>query len=149
MTRETECKQQTPKPAHGRGPEPDETALLERAQIAAGAAYAPYSRFRVGAVVIAASGREYAGVNVENASYPVGLCAERSALGAAATAGERSLTTVAVASPDGDAVPCGACLQALSEFGDPVVVARAGGVARAWRLRDLLRAPFESVRSGR
>ena len=148
MTRETEREQQTPTPVDGRGPKPEEAALLERAQTVAGAAYAPYSHFRVGAVAIAGSGREYAGVNVENASYPVGQCAERCALGAAATAGERSLTVVAVASPDGDALPCGACLQALSEFGDPVVVARAGGVARAWRLRDLLRAPFGPVRNG-
>jgi cytidine deaminase len=149
VTRETEREQKTQRPAGGRGPKPEETALLERAQTVAASAYAPYSRFRVGAVVIAGSGHEYAGVNVENASYPVGQWAERSALGAAATAGERSLTTVAVASPDGDALPCGACLQALSEFGDPVVVARADGVARAWQLRDLLRSPFASVRNGR
>jgi cytidine deaminase len=149
VTRETEREQETLGSSGGRGPKPEEMTLLERAQVAAGAAYAPYSRFRVGAVVGAGSGREYAGVNVENASYPVGLCAERSALGAAATAGERTLTIVAVASPDGDALPCGACLQALSEFGDPVIVARAGGVTRTWRLHDLLRLPFESVKSGR
>jgi cytidine deaminase len=148
VTAETERQQQTLRSMDGRSPKPAEMALLERAEAAAGAAYAPYSRFRVGAVVVAGAGREYAGVNVENASYPVGQCAERVALGAAATAGERSLTAVAVASPDGDALPCGACLQALSEFGDPVVVARAGGVARAWQLRDLLRVPFESVRNG-
>jgi cytidine deaminase len=149
VTQETERALGDPAFTDGRVPKPEEAALLEHALVAAGAAYAPYSRFRVGAVVVAASGREYAGVNVENASYPVGQCAERSALGAAAKAGERSLTAVAVASPDGDALPCGACLQALSEFGDPVIVARAGGVARAWQLRGLLRAPFESVRNGR
>jgi cytidine deaminase len=147
VTAESERAFQAAGSATGRDPDLGEAALLERALAAAAAAYAPYSRFRVGAVAVAASGRRYAGVNVENASYPVGQCAERVALGAAATAGERSLIAVAVASPDGDALPCGACLQALSEFGDPVVVARVGGVARAWRLRDLLRAPFTSARA--
>ena len=122
--------------------EPDQAALFERALTAAQAAYAPYSHFRVGAVVRAASGREYLGVNVENAAYPAGLCAERVALGAAATAGERQLTAVAVASLDGEAAPCGACLQALSEIGDPLIVARANGGRRVWRLRELLPAPF-------
>ena len=145
MTAESGHASEATGPAGGRDPDPGEVALLERALAAAAAAYAPYSHFRVGAVVVAASGRRYSGVNVENAAYPVGQCAERVALGAAVTAGERGLRAVAVASPDGDALPCGACLQARSEFGDPVVVARAAGVARAWRLRDLLRAPFASA----
>ena len=126
----------------GRPPNADEQALYERALEVAQSAYAPYSGFRVGAVVSAASGHEYAGVNVENASHPVGQCAERVALGTAVTAGERDVAAAAVASPDGEALPCGACLQALSEFGDPLVVARADGGVRVWRLRELLRAPF-------
>ncbi|HJW75733.1 MAG TPA: hypothetical protein VJ787_08720, partial [Thermoleophilia bacterium] len=86
------------------------------------------------------------GVNVENASFPAGLCAERVALGAAVTAGERAVTAVAVATADRrDAVPCGACLQALAEFGDPDVVCRAGGELRAFALHELLAAPFDSV----
>ncbi len=80
---------------------------------------------------MAESGRVHLGVNVENAAYPAGLCAERAALAAAVTAGERRLRTVAVAAGSGaDCLPCGMCLQALAEFGDPDVVARAGG-ARA------------------
>ena len=123
--------------------------LKSAAKAAAGRAYAPYSGFAVGAVVVGPSGRSHHGVNVENASYPAGLCAERAALAALVAFGERRLRYVAVAASGGrDCLPCGMCLQALSEFGDPVVVARAGGVARAWRLRDLLRAPFGPVRNG-
>lgn len=97
----------------------------------------------MGAVVEGPSGRVYVGVNVENASYPAGLCAERAALAALIAAGEREVRTVAVAAGDGgDCLPCGLCLQALAEFGDAVVVARSGGVARAVRLRELLVAPF-------
>ena len=75
--------------------------------------------------------RRISGVNVENAAYPAGLCAERVALGAFVTAGERELRVVAVAAAGGrDAQPCGVCLQALSEFGDPDVVRRTGGELR-------------------
>jgi cytidine deaminase len=87
------------------------------------------------------------GVNVESASYPVGLCAERAALAAAVTAGSLRLTAVAVAAADGrDLLPCGACLQALAEFGPPAIVARAGGELRVFGLRALLTAPFDLPR---
>lgn len=106
-------------------------------------AYAPYSGYKVGAAVTGPVGRAHVGVNVENASYPAGLCAERVALGAAVAAGERALTAVAVATADGrDAVPCGACLQALAELGDSDVVFRIGGELRVLALHELLTAPF-------
>ena len=106
-------------------------------------AYAPYSGFAVGAALRGPGPQGYLGVNVENAAYPAGLCAERVALGAFVTAGERELRVVAVAAAGGrDAQPCGVCLQALSEFGDPDVVAQMGGELRVMRLRDLLTAPF-------
>jgi len=126
-----------------RPPSPEEARLLDRAAHAARHAYAPYSRFAVGAVVVGGSGAVYEGVNVENASYPVGQCAERVALGALVTAGERQVSTVAVAAADGvDLLPCGACLQALAELGTPTVVARVDGRIVALPLDDLLTAPF-------
>ena len=132
-----------PAPA-GRAAEAAELALLDAARRAAANAYAPYSGFRVGAVVEAADGRRFAGVNVENASYPVGLCAERVALGALVTAGGgRQIAAVAVATAAGDEVlPCGACLQALAEFGEPVVIVRQNGGPVVFALRELLAAPF-------
>jgi cytidine deaminase len=123
-----------------------ERSLFAAAERVAARAYAPYSGFKVGAAVTGRHGRAHLGVNVENASFPVGTCAERVALGAAVTAGERALTAVAVATVDGrDAVPCGACLQALAEFGDPRVVCRVGGELRVFVLRELLAAPFRPL----
>ncbi len=82
-------------------------------------------------------------MNVENAAYPVGLCAERAALAALVAAGERELSIVVVAAGDGsDCLPCGMCLQALAEFGDPVIVVQIAGTLRAVSLHDLLTAPF-------
>lgn len=116
---------------------------LEQARTVAANAHAPYSQLQVGAVLGGWSGRSYLGVNVENASYPVGLCAERAALAAAVAAGERRFTTLAVATAaGGDIVPCGACLQALAEFGDLEVVVQTGGEARVFSLNELLPLPF-------
>lgn len=85
-------------------------------------AYAPYSGFQVGAAVVGEDGRVAVGANVENASYPVSLCAERSAVAAAVASGQRNLLAVAVVSMSHPpAPPCGACRQVLAEFGDPVV----------------------------
>lgn len=107
----------------------------------------PYSGFRVGAAVLGASGRVYTGCNVENSSYPVGLCAERNAVGSAVAAGETALLAVALASPGpdpDDLTPCGMCRQFLAEFGeDIVVVCRQGGEWRAAELRELLPGPFK------
>ncbi len=127
-----------------RAPELSERILFQEAFSMAERAYAPYSGFAVGAVVVGPSGRSHHGVNVENASYPVGLCAERAALAAMVAFGERELRYVAVAAADGsDCLPCGMCLQALAEFGDAEVVAKTGGDVRVVRLRDLLTAPFQ------
>ena len=132
-----------PAGAAGRGPGADELELFAAAGQAAACAYAPYSGFAVGAALVAESGGVYLGVNVENAAYPAGICAERAALAAAVTAGERRPRAVAVAAGSGaDCLPCGVCLQALAEFGDLTVVARAGGAVRAFRLGELLTVPF-------
>ena len=132
----------------GRPATDGERRLWRAAKAAARNAYAPYSRFPVGAALAADGGGIHVGVNVENASYPVGLCAERAALAAAVTAGERRFTAIAIATADGGAVlPCGACLQALAEFGGvTVVTATPDGEVRALPLRALLTAPFESLR---
>jgi cytidine deaminase len=96
----------------------DRKELLKRAQEAKEGAYAPYSRFRVGAALLGKSGRVYTGANVENASYSVTCCAERVALFKAVTEGEREFDAIAVTS-DSDSLtwPCGVCRQALAEFG--------------------------------
>lgn len=97
--------------------------LLEAAYKAREHAYAPYSKFAVGAALVTKSGSVFTGANVENASYPVGMCAERAALFAAVAQGHRSFEAIAIAGPEGVALtPCGACRQALSEFGDLRVV---------------------------
>ena len=127
----------------GRRPNTDERELWQRAAAVAAHAHAPYSRFAVGAALRGPGAHVHVGVNVENASYPAGMCAERVALGAFVTAGERDLRVMAVAAADGrDALPCGLCLQALSEFGNPDVIAQVGGELRVLRLHDLLAAPF-------
>jgi cytidine deaminase len=126
-----------------RAPDAGERALYERALAVAAHAYAPYSGFRVGAVAVGPSGFAHVGVNVENASYPAGLCAGRVALGALVASGERAVVRIAVATADDlDVAPCGLCLQALAELGDPVVVCRVGGDVRVAALRELLTAPF-------
>jgi cytidine deaminase len=128
---------------HWHASDPSARASCDEARTVAAGAYAPYSGFLVGAVLRAASGRVYRGVNVENVSYPVGLCAERAALAAAVTAGERRFAALAVATADArDAAPCGACLQALAEFGDMEIVAQVDGEVRVADLRSLLTTPF-------
>ena len=104
-----------------------EARLAAAARAARRLAYAPYSRFRVGAAV-RAGGRVFAGANVENASYGLTLCAERAAVAAAVAAGERRLEAIAVVSgTDPPTPPCGMCLQTLAEFSGPdLPVALAG-----------------------
>jgi cytidine deaminase len=90
------------------------TDLVEKAAAAAANAYAPYSNYLVGAVVRTRDGREFSGVNVENAAYPLGVCAEKSAIAAAVSAGCRPGDLEAIGIT---ASPCGGCRQWLYEFG--------------------------------
>jgi cytidine deaminase len=116
---------------------------LVRAAVAArGRAYAPYSRFPVGAAVLAADGTIYAGCNVENASYGLTVCAERVAMHTAVASGRRRLRAVAVAGPPGIS-PCGACRQVMDEFGvETVVMISSGSDPAIVSLRELLPRPF-------
>lgn len=92
--------------------------LKVAAKTAATRAYAPYSHFQVGAAVLTASGKIYTGCNVENASYGLSNCAERTAIFSAMAAGEKELKCVAVYTPTSTATaPCGACRQVIHEFG--------------------------------
>ncbi|MDD2762598.1 MAG: cytidine deaminase [Opitutaceae bacterium] len=97
--------------------------LAAAARRVAQAAYAPYSKFRVGAAVLAGSGRIYTGCNVENASYGLSICAERAAVFKAVAAGERTIAALAVRTPTRKPTPpCGACRQVLHEFGPAMTV---------------------------
>jgi cytidine deaminase len=121
-------------------------ALCEAALAARAHAYAPYSRFAVGAALRTAEGRVFVGCNVENASYGLTICAERNALAAAVAAGARDFTCVAIATEVRQpASPCGACRQVLAELAPALqvlLVNPAGRVVRH-RLSSLLPERFE------
>jgi cytidine deaminase len=119
-------------------------ALAARAAEARQWSYSPYSGYAVGAAVLAASGRIYDGANVENAAYPVTMCAERVAAVKAVSEGEREFVAIAVATANGG-MPCGACRQFLSEFGPAAVVVVAdadGNILKQTTVRDLLPEAF-------
>lgn len=107
-------------------------ALEDAAVSASGHAYAPYSKIRVGAAVLCDDGSIYEGANVENRSYGLGMCAERSAMFTAAGRGNRKLLAVTVFSPDVPypLSPCGACRQVLTEFATSDCVVRFSGSDR-------------------
>jgi cytidine deaminase len=110
--------------------------LVEKAERVAVRAYAPYSSYLVGAVLRTRDGREFEGVNVENAAYPLGICAERSAIAAAATAGVRPGEVAAIGIT---ASPCGGCRQWLHEWRfDEVAYRRENGEIVTVRPADLL-----------
>ena len=121
-------------------------ALLEAAWEAQMRAYAPYSGYKVGAAVQGESGAVYAGCNVENAAYPVGTCAEESAIAAMVAGGERRIAAILVVGEGQKLVtPCGACRQRIREFGapdTPIHVAGPDGVRTTFALDDLLPHAF-------
>ena len=118
--------------------------VYEQARVAAESAYAPYSGFRVGAVVVADDGRTFAGCNVENAAYGSGICAEGNAISSAAAAGVRKIDSVVVACLDaGECYPCGNCRQLMREFDvDTVVVQDGSGSLRTHSFDEILPHSF-------
>jgi len=123
----------------------DHEELIAKAMEARGKAYAPYSHFAVGAALLARSGRVYTGCNVENASYGLSICAERTAVFKAVSEGERDFEAIAVVTDKG-VTPCGACRQVLMEFGEDiqVIVADETGGYRVFTLQELLPEAFNS-----
>jgi cytidine deaminase len=121
------------------------TVLRERAFAAMDRAYAPYSNFRVGAAILASDGSVTEGCNVENAAFPAGLCAERSAAASAVVRGNRSFETLVIATEAHEPTPpCGICRQVLEEFSPRLLVVsvtREGREAR-WTLDELLPKAF-------
>ena len=107
-------------------------------------AHAPYSRFHVGAALLAESGRVISGCNIENSTYGLTICAERVAVFKALSEGDRRFIAIAISAPELP-VPCGACRQILWEFcGDiPVFVTDDHGESKQYRLADLLPEPFD------
>lgn len=119
--------------------------LRQRALAAMEFAYAPYSKFKVGAALLGVDGSVTEACNVENAAFPAGTCAERAALASAVAKGVRSFTVLAIASSADDPTPpCGMCRQALIEFApelEIISVTRSGKQSR-WRLTELLPEAF-------
>src|SRR5580692_3286154 len=120
--------------------------LFEAALAARRSAYVPYSRFAVGAAIRSESGAIYRGANVENASYPVGICAEAGAISAMVVAGDRRIAEVLIVG-DGDALvtPCGACRQRIIEFAGTdvrILVAGPDGVRASFSIGTLLPEAF-------
>jgi len=120
--------------------------ILSLARTVRSRAYAPYSKYHVAAVVRGVNGKLYAGTNVENIAYPVGNCAETSALAAMIADGETRITEALVIGPEGDlCTPCGACRQRLREFADndlPIHLADPRGIQKTVTLGDLLPLSF-------
>ena len=132
------------------GPAPDPAELLRRARVVRGRAYAPYSNFRVGAVVLTEDGQVFEGVNVENASYRLTSCAEQSAIATMASTGSRGPIVAVAVVGDGDepCTPCGACRQTIVEFGPDAIVYASGDAGRPLRrsIGELLPDSFGSTR---
>jgi cytidine deaminase len=120
--------------------------LFAAARAAQANAYAPYSRFKVGAALRTASGAVFSGGNVENAAYPEGVCAETSAISAMAQAGERRIAEICVIGDgDGLCTPCGGCRQRIREFADPATlihIAGPEGVRASFTFAELLPQSF-------
>ena len=124
------------------------TDLTDAARAVRDRAYAPYSEFKVGAALRAASGRGYSGCNVENVAYPEGTCAEAGAIAAMIAGGDTEIAEVAVIADSPDPVPpCGGCRQKLAEFAKPdvaVTLATTSGQTLVLSVADLLPGAFSS-----
>ena len=125
-------------------PKNESQSLIDQAKAARRSAYAPYSKYLVGAALQTKSGKVFTGVNVENAAYPSSMCAERNAVFKAVSEGEREFASIAVVTKNGGS-PCGACRQVLSEFGLDTIVLIAdeeGKLLQETTVNDLLPGAF-------
>jgi len=127
--------------------------LLAAARAVRDHAYAPYSHFKVGAAIRAASGRIYSGCNVENVAYPEGTCAEAGAIAAMVAAGETRIDAVLVIADSPEPVPpCGGCRQKLAEFAAPeakVTLCTTDGKTRVTTVAELLPGSFGAAHMAR
>ena len=128
-------------------PTPDLATLARKAIDASQRAYAPYSKFKVGAALLAEDGRVFTGCNVENASYGLTNCAERTAVFKAVSEGATRFAAIAIAGGVGDvAMPCGACRQVLAEFCPPDAPVRCvsldGSIVKDFTVSELLPGVF-------
>ena len=124
---------------------PADEDLVKVASLARQRAHAPYSKYRVGAAIRTKRNKVHAGANIENASYGLTVCAERTAAFAAVNAGDKELDAIAIVIDDDKLpTPCGACRQVLAEFAPAmrVVLATTGGLRKATTLAELLPEPF-------
>jgi len=129
----------------------DRDTLVAAARDALTCSYSPYSHFRVGAALLGVDGRIYTGTNVENASFGLSICAERSAVFKAVSEGCMAFTTCAVVTEtDAPTPPCGACRQVLQEFAPGLEIHLAGrtGTVETHTLGDLLPRPFDTLDTG-
>ncbi|MGB9682227.1 MAG: cytidine deaminase [bacterium] len=120
--------------------------LIEKARKSLENAYTPYSLYKVGAAIEGASGKVYAGCNIENASYGLTMCAERVAIFKGVSEGEKSFKRIViVSSVENPPLPCGACLQVMSEFCDEnfeVYIGKDNGEIERFLLKELFPKPF-------
>lgn len=127
--------------------EAEESSLVARAMTARDRAWCPYSSYKVGAALLDERGDLHAGCNVENASFPLGTCAEAGAIAAMVSAGGRTIRAIAIAGGRdaiGDCTPCGGCRQRIAEFADAntLVIVRDGSGWRRFTIAELLPASF-------
>lgn len=124
--------------------QPEKQTLIDLANTARQRAYAPYSKYHVGAALRTKTGKIYTGVNVENAAYPHTMCAERVAIFKAVSEGEKEFEVIAVATDNGGS-PCGGCRQVLAEFGLDTLVLIANGAGELLKemtVKELLPEAF-------
>lgn len=121
--------------------------ILEVAQKIRLNAYAPYSKFKVGAAILTTNGKIYAGCNVENASYPCGTCAEAGAIAAMIAGGETEIAEILIIADTKCILPCGNCLQKIAEFGNEKTLVHSADISgniRTFTLKQLLPHNFKA-----